>query len=81
MQQIIIRDKDKEALRKYLPNIDELVENGDLLEFQIAVMCAIDKTLDKETSEATQETLALEKIYDKVSYDTKIRALEIKYNN
>lgn len=81
MQQIIIRDKDREKLREYIPNVDELVEKGDLLELQIAMMCAIDKTLDKETSEATSETLVLEKIYDKVSRDTKMRALEIKYNN
>ena len=70
MQQIVIRDKDREKLREYMPNIDEL----------IAMMCAIDKTLD-EDDEATKETLALESIYDRVSYETKIQALERKYNN
>lgn len=80
MQQIVIRDKDREKLREYMPNIDELIEKGDLLELQIAMMCAIDKTLD-EDDEATKETLALESIYDRVSYETKIQALERKYNN
>ena len=66
MQQIIIRDSDREKLREYMPNVDELVKKGDLLRFQIAMMCAIDKTLDKD-DEATKETIALENIYDRVS--------------
>ena len=80
MQQIIIRDSDREKLREYMPNVDELVKKGDLLRFQIAMMCAIDKTLDKD-DEATKETIALENIYDRVSYETKMQALENKYNN
>ena len=80
MQSIIIRDKDREKLREYIPNIDELIEQDDLLELQIAMMCAIDKTLD-EDDEATRETIALENIYDRVSYETKTRKLVQKYDD
>ena len=79
MQSIIIRDKDREKLREYIPNIDELIKQGDLLELQLAMMEAIDVTLDKD-DEATDETIVLERIYDRVSYETKMRKLENKYD-
>lgn len=75
MQSIIISDEDIEKLREYMPDVDELIEKGDLLEFQIAMMCAIDKTLD-EDDEATEETIELESVYDKVSYETKFQSEE-----
>lgn len=34
MQQIVIIDKDREKLREYMPNVDELVEKGDFWNFK-----------------------------------------------
>jgi len=79
MQQIVISEKDKEELNKVIPNLEKILESNDLNELQIAIMIAIDKTLDKN-EEATAETIRLEKIYDRITYDTKIKILENKYN-
>lgn len=63
MQQVL-NVEDIELLKKYLPNIEEIIKLNDIDELQIAIMVAIDKTLDSN-EEATKETLLLEKVYDK----------------
>lgn len=80
MQQMLIRKEDIEILKKYLPNIEEIIKLNDLDELQIAIMCAIDTTLD-ENEEATQETLKLERIYDRITRDAKLKNLENKYTS
>ena len=77
---ILFLNKDKNELNKVVPNLEQLLEKNDLCELQIAIMCAIDKTLD-EDEEATLETLKLEKIYDRISRETKLKALEKKYSS
>lgn len=79
MQSFLISTAEREKLKSYLPNIDELLKNGDIDEIQIAIMSAIDKTLDKD-NEATAETLELERIYDKITEQYKSRKLEQKFN-
>ena len=71
---------DVEKLKEYKPDIEQVLSTGDIDKIQIAIMEAIDKTLDEE-SEATAETFVLEKIYDKVSREYKLQQVENKYNN
>ena len=66
MQPFLISKTEIEKLKAHLPNIETILCNGNIDEIQIAIMTAIDKTLDKD-NEATAETLELEKIYDKIS--------------
>ena len=80
MQQTLISKTDLEKLKKYKPDIESVIQSGDIDEIQIAIMEAIDKTLD-EDSEATAETFELEKIYDKVSQQYKLQKLKDKYSN
>ena len=80
MQQIIINENDRKELKKKISNFEEILNKNDLNELQIAIMIAIDKTLDKN-EEATEETFKLEKIYDRVTKDTKLKQLERKINN
>jgi hypothetical protein len=63
MQQML-KDKDIEILKKYIINIEEIIKLNDIDELQIAIMVAIDKTLDGN-NEPTIETRQLEEIYDK----------------
>lgn len=77
---MLIRKEDIEILKKYLPNIEEIIKLNNLDELQIAIMCAIDTTLD-ENEEATQETLKLERIYDRITRDAKLKDLENKYTS
>ena len=72
MQQIIINENDRKELKKKISNFEEILNKNDLNELQIAIMIAIDKTLDKN-EEATEETFKLEKIYDRVTKDTRLK--------
>lgn len=65
MYKIIISDEDIKELEKVVPNLTELLIKGDMDELQIAIMSAIDKTLDKN-EEATEETFKLESIADRI---------------
>lgn len=80
MQQTLISQSDIEKLKEYKPDIEKVFQTGDIDEIQIAIMEAIDKTLDKD-SEATPETFVLEKIYDKVSHAYKVQKLKNKFNS
>ena len=66
MQSSLMEKSEIEKIKPYLPNIEKLLIDEDIDEIQIAIMGAIDKTLD-ENNEATSETYELEEIYDKVS--------------
>lgn len=80
MQSILISQSDINKLKEYKPDIEQIIQKGDIDEIQIAIMEAIDKTLDKD-DEATPETFVLEKIYDKVSHAYKVQKLENKFNS
>lgn len=66
MQQNLITEEEIKTLKEYNPDIEEIAKLNDIDELEIAIMIAIDKTLDSE-DEATDETYILEEIYDKVS--------------
>lgn len=66
MQQNLVLKSDMEKLKKYIPNIEDIVKINDIDELQIAIMAAINKTFDDEL-EATSETYLLEDIYDRIS--------------
>lgn len=80
MQQTLISKEDLDKLKEYDPEIEKVFETGNIDEIQIAIMDAIDDTLD-EDEEATPETFVLEKIYDNVSKAYKQSILENKFNN
>ena len=80
MQQTLISQEDLNKLKEYNPDIEKVFQTGDIDEIQIAIMEAIDKTLDKD-DEATLETFVLEKIYDKVSKIYNLTRLTNKFNN
>ena len=65
MQSDLIEKNEIEKLKPYLSDIEKLLNDGDIDEIQIAIMGAIDKTLDAN-NEATAETYELEEIYDKI---------------
>ncbi len=68
MYKIIISNEDKKELEKVVPDLDSILIKGDIDELQIAIMSAIDKTLD-ENEEATEETFKLEAIADRIDSD------------
>lgn len=56
----------KDMLRKYMPEIEELVETGDIRELELALdRVIVEKGLDKE-GEITREGVMLQKIYDEI---------------
>ena len=80
MQQTLISQEDLNKLKEYNPDIEKAFQTGDIDEIQIAIMEAIDETLDKN-DEATPETFVLERIYDKVSKIYDLNRLTNKFNN
>ena len=80
MQQIVLSKSDINKLKQYKANIEAIIQTGDIDEIQIAIMEAIDKTLDKD-DEATPETFVIEKIYDKVLKIYHLNQLVNKFNN
>ena len=66
MQQSLVLKTDIEKLKEYIPTLEDIIKLNDIDELQIAIMVAINTTLD-EDSEATSETYVLEDIYDRIS--------------